>query len=159
MENKEIVQLDIVTAFLESKADEELYLRLPKEFGLANNGNVILNSNRIELRVSVTVRLNRSLTYAAITTRPDIAYATGLVGRFAADPSMLHWAAIKRILRYLKNSLGLRIRLGRSDDRGFGGRERENKDKKAPITVYTDADFTGEVDGMRSTTGFVILDR
>ena len=120
MENKEIVQLDIVTAFLESKADEELYLRLPKEFGLANNGNVILNSNRIELRVSVTVRLNRSLTYAAITTRPDIAYATGLVGRFAADPSMLHWAAVKRILRYVKDSLGLRIHLGRSDDRGFG---------------------------------------
>jgi hypothetical protein len=308
MENKEIVQLDIVTAFLESKVEEELYLRLPKEFGLANNGNVILNSNRIELGVSVTVRLNRSLyglkqagrnwyntlesyftkemrmraskfeagiyttptgatiiawvddilligsaeevqsmrsaiqrrftikdlgnvkfflsmlverdrgrriiylsqrvyldkvlkrfrmdeckgcatpmdvkaklharreeeeaadkvlyqeavgslTYAAITTRPDIAYATGLVGRFAADPSMLHWAAVKRILRYLKDSLGLRIRLGRSDDRGFGGREREKKEKKAPITVYADADFAGEVDGMRSTTGFVILDR
>ena len=42
MENKEIIQLDIVTAFLESKVEEELYLRLPKEFGLANNGNVIL---------------------------------------------------------------------------------------------------------------------
>jgi len=60
MENKEIVQLDIVTVFLESKVEQELYLHLPKEFGLANNGNVILNSNRIELEVSVTVRLNRS---------------------------------------------------------------------------------------------------
>ena len=49
MEKKEIVQLDIVTAFLESKVEEELYQGLPKEFGLANNGNVILNSNRIEL--------------------------------------------------------------------------------------------------------------
>jgi len=48
-----------------------------------------------------------SLTYAAITTRPDIAYATGLVGRFATAPSMLYWAAVKRILRYLKDSLGL----------------------------------------------------
>jgi len=72
---------------------------------------------------------------------------------------MLHWAAVKRILRYLKDSLGLRIRLGRSDDRGFEGREREKKEKKAPITVYADADLAGEVDGMRSTTGFVILDR
>jgi len=36
-----------------------------------------------------------SLPYAAITTRPDIAYATGLVGPFAADPSMLHWAALR----------------------------------------------------------------
>jgi len=61
MENKEIVQLDIVTAFLGSKVEEELYLLLSKEFGLANNRNVILNSNRIELGVSVTVSLNRSL--------------------------------------------------------------------------------------------------
>lgn len=71
---------------------------------------------------------------------------------------MLHWAAVKRIFRYLKDSLGLRIRLGRSEDRGFGGRER-GREKKAPITVFADADFAGEVDGMRSTTGFVILDR
>jgi len=34
MENQEIVQLDIVTAFLESKVEEELYLCLPKELGL-----------------------------------------------------------------------------------------------------------------------------
>jgi len=58
MENKEIIQLDIVTAFLESKVEKELYLRLPKEFGLANNGKVILNNNRIEMGVSVTVLLN-----------------------------------------------------------------------------------------------------
>ena len=61
MENREIVQLDIITAFLESKVEEELYLRWLKEFGLANNGNVILKNNRIELRVSVTVHLNQSL--------------------------------------------------------------------------------------------------
>ena len=84
-----------------------------------------------------------SLTYAAITTRPDIAYATGLVGPFATDPSILHWAAVKRILRYLKDCLGLRIRLGRSDDRGFEGRERGKKEKKAPITVYANANFAG----------------
>ena len=61
VQNKEIVQLDIVTAFLESKVEEELYLHLPKEFGLTNNGKVILNGTRIELGVSVTVRLTRSL--------------------------------------------------------------------------------------------------
>ena len=101
-----------------------------------------------------------SLTYAAITTRPDIAYATGIVGRFSSDPSDLHWVAVKRILRYIKNSLELRIRLGRSDDRASGGEEGEEEEKvKAPITVYADADFAGEVDGMRSTTGFIILDQ
>jgi len=56
MENKEIIQLNIVTAFLESKVEEELYLCLPQEFGLANNESVILNSNRIELEVSIALK-------------------------------------------------------------------------------------------------------
>jgi len=58
IENKEIIQLDIVTVFLESKVEKKLYLHLPKEFGLANNGHIILNSNRIELGISVKVRVN-----------------------------------------------------------------------------------------------------
>ena len=40
-----------------------------------------------------------SITYTAITTHPDIAYATGLVGHLTTDLSMLHWVAVKRILR------------------------------------------------------------
>jgi len=49
------------------------------------------------------------LTYAAITRRPDIAYASALVGRFSADPSTAHWAAVKRILRYLREMQELRL--------------------------------------------------
>ena len=56
------------------------------------------------------------LTYAAITTRPDIAYASALVGRFSADPSTAHWAAVKRILRYLRETQELRLRLGRGEN-------------------------------------------
>jgi len=32
-----------------------------------------------------------SLTYAAIMTRPDIAYTAGLLGHFAANQLTLHW--------------------------------------------------------------------
>jgi len=60
MGNKQIVQLNIVTAFLESKVEEEHYLHLPMEFGLANNRNLILSSRRIELGVSGPVGLNQS---------------------------------------------------------------------------------------------------
>jgi len=41
-EDKEIVQLDIVTAFLESKILEEIYLQLPKEFGVSSGGKIVL---------------------------------------------------------------------------------------------------------------------
>ena len=58
------------------------------------------------------------LTYAAITTRPDwdIAYASALVGRFSADPSTAHWAAVKRILSYWQETQELRLRLGRGEN-------------------------------------------
>ena len=42
MEDKEITQLDIVTAFLESGIDEKLYLKLPKYFVISRGGKVEL---------------------------------------------------------------------------------------------------------------------
>jgi len=78
------------------------------------------------------------------------------VGRFSADPSTAHWAAVKRILRYLREMQELRLRVGRGENRAIGGVRRHSNNE--PIMVYADADFDGEVDGMRSTSGFVVLD-
>src|SRR5262245_43192876 len=42
-----------------------------------------------------------SLIYALITTRPDLAYAASLLGRFASHPTAEHWTVAKHVLRYL----------------------------------------------------------
>ena len=42
-----------------------------------------------------------SILYAALSTRRDITYATSVLGRYAAQPSTLHWEAVKILLRYL----------------------------------------------------------
>jgi hypothetical protein len=44
-------------------------------------------------------------------TRPDISFAVNKVCQFLHAPTTVHWAAVKRILRYLKNStrIGLKI--------------------------------------------------
>ena len=34
-------------------------------------------------------------------TRPDIAYAVGVLGRFTSNSSKEHWHAITRVMRYL----------------------------------------------------------
>eukprot|EP01018_Ginkgo_biloba_P037381 Gb_30022 [translate_table: standard] len=49
-------------------------------------------------------RLVGSLIYLT-TTRPDIAFAVGIVSRFMAEPKQSHWLAAKRILRYLQGTL------------------------------------------------------
>ena len=47
-EEKQITQLDIVTAFLESRIDEELYLKLPKHFVISRGGRVELEVHNPE---------------------------------------------------------------------------------------------------------------
>lgn len=47
-----------------------------------------------------------SLMFSMVETRPNIAYATSLVSRFAKNPSHQHTEAVKIILRYLKGSRG-----------------------------------------------------
>ncbi|KAL5539821.1 hypothetical protein UlMin_044057 [Ulmus minor] len=45
-----------------------------------------------------------SLVYLTIT-RPDIAYAVHIVSQFVASPTTIHWAAVLRILRYLRGTI------------------------------------------------------
>jgi hypothetical protein len=42
-----------------------------------------------------------SLRYATDCTRPNIAYAVGVLSRFTSKPSRDHWHAIERVMKYL----------------------------------------------------------
>ena len=37
--------------------------------------------------------------------RPDITFAVGYVSRFMEDPREDHWATVKRLLRYVKETM------------------------------------------------------
>jgi len=39
-----------------------------------------------------------SILYVALGTPPDITYATAVLGKYAAQPSTLHWKAVKHLL-------------------------------------------------------------
>lgn len=83
-----------------------------------------------------------SLMFAAITARPDIMYAVGLVSRFQNNPSNSHVEAVKRILKYLKATKNLGIL--------YSSQVSDNI-----LTGYSDADYASDVDTRRSTTGYV----
>ena len=76
-----------------------------------------------------------------MNTRPDIVYPASLVSRFMHDPSKLHYAAAKRILRYLQGTRKLGIKYVK---------EQENK-----LVGYTDSDWAGSIDDRKSTSGYV----
>jgi len=88
-----------------------------------------------------------SLMYIMIGTRPDIAYAVSLVSRFASNPNQSHWTAVKRILRYLKGSIHLKLTYSCDQNQGQGQEPHG----------YSDADWAGDLNDRRSTSGYVFL--
>jgi hypothetical protein len=82
-----------------------------------------------------------SLLYLSVCTRPDITQAVGALTRFMATPSMTHWQAAKGVLRYLAGTLNYGITYS-----SLGN-----------LTGYCDADYAGDIDTRRSTTGYVFI--
>ena len=81
-----------------------------------------------------------NLIYAMVSTRPNISHAVGVVGRFVANPGEEHWRAVKWVLRYLRGTSDHCII--------FSGGE-------GSICIYVDANYAGDFDKRRSTTGYV----
>ena len=75
-----------------------------------------------------------------VHTRPDIAYAVGVVSRFMERPTVLHQNAVKRILRYVQGTLdyGLVYHKGRGN---------------YLLSGFSDSDLAGNVDDRKSTGG------
>jgi len=82
-----------------------------------------------------------SLNYLAIGTRPDIANAVGEVSRFNSNYGKQHWAAVKRIMRYIKGTASMGIIF--------------SKDHGSSISGYSDANYATDIDERKSTSGYV----
>jgi len=79
--------------------------------------------------------------YLATCTRPDIAYAVGTLAKFSSKPNQTQWLAAKRVLQYLKGTSNLGII--------FKGDEPES------CKAYSDADWAGDKDDRKSTSGYL----
>lgn len=82
-----------------------------------------------------------SLLYLTTATRPDISHAVNIVSR-TGEPTVTHWSAVKRILRYLKGTPNLGIEFRRLHT--------------LRLEVWSDADYANDKETRRSTTGYLI---
>jgi histone deacetylase 1/2 len=76
-------------------------------------------------------------------TRPDISFSVNRVCQFLHSPTEEHLAAVKRILRFVKHTIGHGLLLPPSTS--------------PAISAFSDADWAGDVDGRRSTGGFAVF--
>ena len=82
-----------------------------------------------------------NIMYAQVCTKPDIAFATGLLGRYQSNPGHDHWVAAKKVLRYLKRTKDYMLIYKHVQD--------------LQLVRYLDSDFAGYQDEKKSTTGYI----
>jgi histone deacetylase 1/2 len=76
-------------------------------------------------------------------TRPDICFVVNRVCQFMHAPTDSHWAAVKRILRYLKGTASYGFHITRGSSFALHG--------------FTDADWASSIDDRKSTGGYLVF--
>lgn len=77
-----------------------------------------------------------SLMFLSVVSRSDIAYSVNIVSRYLNKHSQSHWNAVKRIFKYLLDTVDY-------------GLLYEIQDKSIGLNGYSDADFAGDIDTRR----------
>ena len=84
-----------------------------------------------------------SLMYAQVCTRPDIAFAVNVLGRYLSNPGHDHWVAAKKVMRYLQRTKDFMLIYRKVDD--------------LKVVGYSNADFGGCLDDRKSTSGYIFM--
>ena len=87
-------------------------------------------------------RGRRARSLVLRTARPDIVFVVHQVCQFMQHPMADHFVAVKRILKYLKGTLSVRITYQKGS---------------LDLTAFSDADWAGDPNDRRSTTGLVVF--
>ena len=97
--------------------------------------------NIVKCRRMITGALWAVLIYLANTTRPDLAFMSGLLSSYLSNPGLAHWTVAKHVLRYLKYTSDFQLTFKHDPD-------------CICLVGYTDADYGGHLDTRRSTSGY-----
>jgi hypothetical protein len=82
-----------------------------------------------------------NLLYLAICTRPDILFSVNQAARKSKNPTMEDWINVEKIFKYLKGTENYGIKFS----------------KNSSLKIFVDADYAGDIDTRKSTSGFLMM--
>ncbi|CAL5395053.1 unnamed protein product [Camellia sinensis] len=129
-----------VIAKFNMKDSKPVNTPLANHFKLSKSSCPSSTKEREEMEAIPYLSVVESLMYVMVSTRPDITHAVGVVSRFLSNPGKEHWEAVKWILRYLKGTTKMCLCF---------------RNAKPVLEGYTDSDMAGDLDGSKSTSGFL----
>ena len=106
-------------------------------FNKCNDSEALLNNELYQKAIG-------SLLYLSVNTRPDIAASVALLAQKTQTPSCEDWNEVKRLIRYLKGTLTLQLRLS-------------TQDKDASLIGYVDADWGENRVDRKSHSGYAFF--
>lgn len=121
---------------------------LIEKFGMKNGKDVrtpmvtTVKLSKDDTSAPVCPKLYRSMIGSLLylcASRPDISFSVSACARFQANPKETHLAAVKRIIMYVRGTVNYGLWYTRSSS--------------CAITGYTDADWAGNIDTRKSTSG------
>nr|GEX58241.1 retrovirus-related Pol polyprotein from transposon TNT 1-94 [Tanacetum cinerariifolium] len=160
-----VYQMDVKITFLYGPLKEEVYVNQPDGFvdpyhpdKYTISRRHYMDSNKLQRRdtmnsppfwypkdlsgTSVDQMKYQSMVGALMyltASRPDIVHATCYCARYQAKPTEKHLTAVKRIVRYLKDTINMGLWYPK--DIGF------------ELTAFLDSDHAGCIDSRKSTSG------
>ena len=143
------INFSIVDNVITMSQSQYLY-KLLEKYGMENSKPVSTPCEKIDFAENDDDNLSHisldeyrsvvgSLVYATICTRPDLSWILSKLSQYLHVPvTNQRWAAVKRVLRYIKGTLDYKLQFKRADGNLCG---------------YSDADWGGSTD-RRSTSGY-----
>jgi hypothetical protein len=137
-EGFELTQPNLIEKVLKERWDGQSTSSTP----LPEGYTATLDTNAQGINPHNYLSIVGSLSYAAVGTRPDIAYAVNYLARFSSRPSAIHWKGLNHLIGYMAATKTIPLRL------------HPKGSNETPVECYCDANWGGATS--RSSYGTVI---
>ena len=132
--------IDLVLKRFNMDGSKKGYLPMSQGIHLSNKMSPKTSEKRERMAIIPYASAVELIMYAMLCTKPDVAYALGIVSRFQENPREDHWKAVKNILKFLRRTKDIFL--------VYGGSELK-------LEGYLNSSFQLDLDDSKSTLGYV----